>query len=92
MRVLEDIRPLDAMSCPISARADARRLRPRSWTTAPPTGRSALMAMVLRAHARYDSALLQYIYYHNWYVGNHPGIYCPNNNCAGIFLGATGYV
>ena len=50
------------------------------------------MAMVLRAHARYDSALLQYIYYHNWYVGNHPGIYCPNNNCAGIFLGATGYV
>jgi len=36
----------------------------------------------------YDSALLQYIYYHSWYVGNHGGTYCPENNCAGLFLGS----
>jgi len=36
----------------------------------------------------YDSALLKYIYYHSWYVGNHAGTYCPENNCAGLFLGS----
>lgn len=37
---------------------------------------------------KYDNALLQYVYYHNWYVGNHGGTYCPENNCAGLFLGS----
>ncbi|CAK9043294.1 unnamed protein product [Durusdinium trenchii] len=37
---------------------------------------------------QYASALMQYIYYHSWYVGNSQGIYCPNNNCAGMFLGS----
>jgi len=37
---------------------------------------------------KYDNALLQYIYYHNWYVGNHAGTYCPENNCAGLYLGS----
>jgi len=36
----------------------------------------------------YETAFLQYIYYHNWYVGNHGGTYCPENNCAGLFLGS----
>eukprot|EP00437_Effrenium_voratum_P020984 CAMPEP_0181453264 /NCGR_PEP_ID=MMETSP1110-20121109/29635_1 /TAXON_ID=174948 /ORGANISM="Symbiodinium sp., Strain CCMP421" /LENGTH=820 /DNA_ID=CAMNT_0023577577 /DNA_START=314 /DNA_END=2776 /DNA_ORIENTATION=- len=36
----------------------------------------------------YDTALLRYIYYHSWYVGNFQGQYCPNSNCAGMYLGS----
>lgn len=36
----------------------------------------------------YDNAFLKYIYYHNWYVGNHGGTYCPGSNCAGLYLGS----
>eukprot|EP00435_Cladocopium_sp_Y103_P054802 s94_g18.t1 len=34
------------------------------------------------------AAFLKYIYYHNWYVGNHGGTYCPGSNCGGLFLGS----
>ncbi|CAE7861948.1 ODA1, partial [Symbiodinium sp. KB8] len=40
----------------------------------------------------YDEALLEYVYYHNWYVANHQGIYCPTANCAGRFLGSLFWI
>lgn len=72
---------------------DSDLLLPSSWKYGSTNVANALQARVANNNTEtsesYGLAMLNYLYYHNWYVCNQPDKYCPNEQCAGRFLGCV---